>query len=248
MSNTNFALNSVWFANDTSGWAAGTSGTVLHTSDRGDTWLRQTTNSNDELKDVFFTADSIGWAVGANGVILHTSDGGKIWRLLRPTSFTLEGVSFADTSNGWAVGSGGLILGTHNGGKAWFIVQPAIGAPGALKAVWRRSLVLAYAAGDQGATPRTVPPPPDSIHWELRNAGGANQLESVCFPSDSTGFVVGYNGVGAVLRSDDGGKNWQSQTSNSQSRLNDVYFVDRQRGWAVGQNGTIIHTGTGGLP
>ena len=41
---------------------------------------------------------------------------------------------------------------------------------------------------------------------------------------------------------------WQPQPANSAFRLEDVFFVDTQRGWAVGANGTIVHTVTGGQP
>ena len=64
---------------------------------------------------------------------------------------------------------------------------------------------------------------------------------------DSVVYAVGSaGGVGAALRSDDFGITWMPQTPRSQYALNDVYFVDRQRGWAVGNNGTIRHTARGG--
>jgi len=62
------------------------------------------------------------------------------------------------------------------------------------------------------------------------------------------GFAVGANVAGAVLRSDDGGASWDAQAANTAAHLNDVFFLDFGRGWAVGDNGTIIHTVTGGLP
>ena len=52
--------------------------------------------------------------------------------------------------------------------------------------------------------------------------------------------------TGAVVRTDDVGATWQAQTPRSQFKLNDVFFVDRLRGWAVGDNGTIRHTARGG--
>ena len=78
------------------------------------------------------------------------------------------------------------------------------------------------------------------------SAGAFNQLYGVHFPTDMTGYAVGFNAVGTVLRTDDGGVTWQPQVSNAQFRLNGVHFVDAQRGWAVGASGVIIHTGTGG--
>jgi len=66
--------------------------------------------------------------------------------------------------------------------------------------------------------------------------------------SDLIGYAVGFDAAlgGMVLRTDDAGLTWQAQSSRTQSRLNDVFFVDALRGWAVGQAGTIIHTSRGG--
>jgi len=245
-SGTGFNLNGVWFNRDREGWAVGANGTVLHTTDGGAHWGRVNAGASENLMDVFFANDSMGWAVGSNGAILRTRNRGESWQKLHPTVVTLHGVAFADTTHGWAVGDYGTIVGTHNGGAGWFVVQPAV-ASQTLKAVCRRSESSAWAAGAQGLAPRTVAGA-DSTVWQLRSAGAANQLEGTHFPTDSTGYVVGWNGIGAVLRSDNAGRTWTAQTANTQYRLNDVFFADSERGWAVGDGGTIIHTGTGGNP
>ena len=40
---------------------------------------------------------------------------------------------------------------------------------------------------------------------------------------------------------------WTAQTSGSTSWLNSVFFVNDTSGWVVGANGTVLHTGDGGL-
>ncbi len=49
-------------------------------------------------------------------------------------------------------------------------------------------------------------------------------------------------GTGAVLVTTDAGQSWSAQSANSAQVLNGVYFCDRQRGWAVGNAGRIVHT------
>jgi photosystem II stability/assembly factor-like uncharacterized protein len=247
VSGTSFSLSGVWFTSPLEGWAVGAGGTVLQTLNGGQRWTRVNAGASEILNDVQFANDSTGWAVGSSGVILHTSNHGKAWTRLHPTGFTLHSVSFADTLDGWAVGDGGVILGTHNGGRFWFIVQPSVTSL-ALKGVWRRSEPTAFAVGAQGAAPRTIHLLADTTRWELRDAGASNQLEGVNFPTDSIGYAVGFKDVGVVLKTLNGGVTWQAQVSNTQFRLNDVFFVDEVRGWAVGTGGTIIHTGTGGEP
>ncbi|MFC1734354.1 YCF48-related protein, partial [candidate division KSB1 bacterium] len=74
--NTYF-YNSIYFTDNSNGWAVGTQGTIIHTSD-GTSWTIQTGNTTIELNDVFFLTSLEGWAVGS-GVLLHTTDGGTTW-------------------------------------------------------------------------------------------------------------------------------------------------------------------------
>jgi photosystem II stability/assembly factor-like uncharacterized protein len=246
-SGTGFTLNGVWFTTPSEGWAVGNSGTVLRTTDGGASWSRLTNvGVGDALNDVWFATRDTGWVVGAAGLVLRTFDRGASWQSFRiPTMFALRGVAFSGTRDGWVVGGGGVIGGTHDRGVTWF-VAPALTNLG-LEAVWRRGEASAWAVGAGGATPRTVATP-DSTAWELRNAGSSRQLEGVHYPTDLIGYAVGSDAFlgGAVLRTDDGGVTWQAQASRTAFRLNDVYFVDELRGWAVGEGGVIVHTARGG--
>jgi photosystem II stability/assembly factor-like uncharacterized protein len=125
------------------------------------------------------------------------------------------------------------------------VIQPSVTIQ-SLRAVWRANQLRAVAVGAAGVAPRTWVPPADSISWMLDNAGAQFQLNGVSF-GDSVVYAAGSNaGVGAVLRSDDFGVTWTPQTPRSQYPLNATFFVDRQRGWVVGNNGTIRHTARGG--
>ena len=246
-SNTSFNLNTVWFTNADSGWVAGTGGIILHTVDGGTHWNQVTSNASENLLDMCFATPDTGWAVGSGGLILRTFDRGKSWQRQTPTGFILRSVSFAGTSDGWAVGDGGTVLGTHDRGLSWYPVQPSFTAL-QLHAVWRRSPTLAWTVGQNGVTGRTVTVPDTA--WSLGNAGANFTFDGLDYPSDQIGYAVGYNsgGVGVALRTDDGGLTWQTQNVGTQFRLKDVFFTDPLNGWAVGRNGVVIHTSTGGLP
>jgi photosystem II stability/assembly factor-like uncharacterized protein len=53
---------------------------------------------------------------------------------------------------------------------------------------------------------------------------------------------------GSILATVDGGATWSPQSSGSEQSLTGVAFVDGMRGWAVGWNGTVLATTSGGLP
>ena len=60
------------------------------------------------------------------------------------------------------------------------------------------------------------------------------------FPTSTVGYAVG--GGGLIYKSTDGGDTWVQQTSPTTLALFDVFFLDVNNGWAVGDNGQIIVT------
>ena len=122
-------IEGIHFVNSLKGWAAGdrnsiNTGTVLHTSDGGQTWSVQLEGAGN-LSDLFFVDENTGWAVGVTD-LLHTSDGGETWVSQRPGSGTsnLKSVHFTDPLNGWIVGNIGIMLYTDDGGNSWNTVPP----------------------------------------------------------------------------------------------------------------------------
>ena len=244
VSTTSFSLRAVWFTSSQVGYAAGFGGTVMQTQDAGASWTRLATGTTANFNDVCFADATHGWAVGANGIIARTGDGGATWTKTFPTSQELQGVSFSDTTNGWAVGQGGVIVGTRDGGRSWYVVQPGL-TSSALYSVWRRSDKEAWAGGAAGQNPFTVSTP-DSLQWNLGNFGALNTIHGIIMGSSLIGYAVGTNGQGLILKTTDGATSWGPQIANSAQDLNDVWFVDPLRGWAVGTGGRIVHTAKGG--
>jgi photosystem II stability/assembly factor-like uncharacterized protein len=237
----------VYFTSDQEGWAVGRNGTIVHTTNGGSHWTSTPISGTSEnLNSVWFATPDTGWAVGAGGVVLRTGNHGATWQRSTPTASELTGVAFLGTQDGWAVGDAGIILGTHDAGVTWFTVTPNVALTG-LRGVSRPSIRRANAVGAAGAAPRTVAAA-DSANWLVDNAGAQYDLYAVHFPSEDVGYAVGANGGGAILRTPDGGQTWTPQGGHTASRLNGVFFVNDQRGWVVGQNGTILRTLSGGQP
>lgn len=69
-------------------------------------------------------------------------------------------------------------------------------------------------------------------------------LFSVSFSSENNGWTCGR--WGTILHTENGGKDWEKQTSGTDYTLSDIFFKDSMYGWAVGDGGTIIHTNDGG--
>jgi len=74
-------------------------------------------------------------------------------------------------------------------------------------------------------------------------------LRSIDFPisgSSLVGYAAGSQGT--ILKTYNAGANWQPQISGTSLRLNKVHFEDFDFGFAVGENGIILRTTTGGEP
>jgi photosystem II stability/assembly factor-like uncharacterized protein len=72
------AIEGVAFPTVASGFAVGSGGRILHSTDTGATWTDQTSGTSANLHDVSFAGDALtGIVVGDGGVILRTINGGQ---------------------------------------------------------------------------------------------------------------------------------------------------------------------------
>ncbi len=112
-----WAFNSVYFPDANTGYAVGGKGTIIKTSDGGNSWDSLLSGTKYNLNSVYFINSDTGYAVGDNGTILKTSNGGTIWIVSSSgTTNVLNSVYFINSDIGYAVGDGGTILKTNNGG------------------------------------------------------------------------------------------------------------------------------------
>ncbi len=80
--------------------------------------------------------------------------------------------------------------------------------------------------------------------WTALSSGTTNDLNSVFFTNDSTGYVVGQTGI--ILKTANKGSNWMTLKDSTNQDLNSVFFSSIDTGYAVGDSGTILRTSDGG--
>ena len=59
--------------------AVGDAGTIIKTTNGGESWFSQTSGIGNRLTSVHFSDNNAGWAVGYWGIIINTTNGGKTW-------------------------------------------------------------------------------------------------------------------------------------------------------------------------
>jgi photosystem II stability/assembly factor-like uncharacterized protein len=110
-------LYSVFFSDDSTGYATGMNGIIVRTIDAGNIWTTMQHNLDPDYYSVFFTDSQTGYVAGSVGMIKKTTDGGFNW-IISPSGVTedLREIYFINSDTGYAVGTNGTILKTITGG------------------------------------------------------------------------------------------------------------------------------------
>ena len=112
-------LVKIAFADNNIGWIAGVSGSILKTTDAGNTWKNQYSFQNNDIIDLnVIDTNQIYYLNNVNKLYLST-DGGNSWTL--KSSFfgaNASSISFISLNEGWAC-VGANIQHTTDGGNTW---------------------------------------------------------------------------------------------------------------------------------
>ncbi len=253
---TTYSLNSV-FAIDTVAWIVGYDGVILKSTNKLSEW--RTINAGNILTKSLYTVNfydmNHGFAGGEMGETRVTTDGGETWNTIMSDFVqwkTVRKIQMVDSLYGYLVGDKGKMMKTTNGGLNWTHMDRRIRAN--LWSVWFNDVNNGIAVGDSmtsagGWTDAKIYGTTDGGQtWKLKSTINNATLLGVHFPSDLTGYAVGFNGSKAIYaKTTDGGENWTSDVINNfGGKLWSVYFYSTTSGIAVGDSGVIMKTVDGG--
>ena len=251
-------LHSVFFLDQNRGWAVGSKGTLLQTSDGGNTWNLRGASSTDVVRDIFFIDERNGWMVvevnayelktkeDPRAYLMKTVDGGEQWKRIEIKGFDVDAILvravFSRNGRGWTFGEAGSIYTTHDAGDTWV----------KLRSPTRRLLLGGIFVDDDrgwlvGAGATIIQTADGGETWyqpTLPHVEKSVRFTATSFVDNRRGWAVGSGGN--VYNTVNGGRTWQRQESTVDVDLFDVKFVDAREGWAVGAEGMIIHTTDGG--
>ena len=187
-------LRRIKFASPTTGWAVGHRGSILHSSDGGESWAVQFRVAGVYLRDLDFVDKATGWVVGHEGTILATRDGGDTWRRQELKGYTgrdvprLNGISAIDRDRAVIVGEFGVVAITDDGGRTWNL------APAPTK-ITLTSVAAnetgAVAVGLDGSVLAITLDDPSSPRIDAVDSGTDEHLLDVSMGADGAGYAVG---------------------------------------------------------
>ena len=210
-----------------------------------------------QIDSAAFSGSNTAWLVRHDGALMFTDDAGTTWRTVsRDAVDGFTAISFIDSQVGWTVNRKGQVWRTSDGGRTWSPIS-IVGTP---ESPFTGAVQITFLNGSEGWIIETF------TVWHTRN-GGANWERSLPAPhategkntlvwasQPTRGFFLDAKAAwiagakGEVYCTEDGGQNWGvSQAASGDTNLRDIFFIDRNTGWAVGSpNGASYRTDDGG--
>jgi photosystem II stability/assembly factor-like uncharacterized protein len=246
------SLSNTYFIDSLIGWAVGDQGTILMTSDGGNNWTIEASPSSLPIQDIEFTNYPTGWIIGGSilsqGEIYKTTDAGINWELilslsLPPGNYDLQ---FTSANNGWIMVGNATIGGqqklykTTNGGDNWEVVL--------LNNSDTTYLSMHFISDEIG----WISTYPSYTLFHTTDSGISWQKLLIPDYFNSIFFIDSLSGwggtvLGAIYHTNDGGKNWESQSCPYSGPVRNIFFNDEKNGWIIGSIGEILHTTNGGI-
>ena len=254
------ALNDVCFIDRQHGWAAGDHGTILRTTDGGETWktiaqLNQTVIANGGSNGSVSLAEKLRGVsnrqVIKSGSINQSSE----------SKYTcqLTGIFFLDQQHGWACGgyavpyldrTQSVVLRTADGGMSWRVLHNT--AAPALKQIHFNSLRSGWAVGQGSHKYRS------GIYFT--HNGGSTWTSDSPETKRKSWRRAARNGQNTIAVSDSGAIGFSKQVGGNPAdmdaaailgtgaqRFSDVAIVGEKDAWAVGRRGAIFRSADNGL-
>jgi photosystem II stability/assembly factor-like uncharacterized protein len=254
-------MRSLFFADSLHGWIAGDSGTIIHTSDAGKTWIIQNTGTTNEISSLFFTDRNHGWASSLNyqtppygTLLLRTDNAGADWISVPypEEDVFITCILFRDSLNGWMGARPNAILKTTDGGAHWTHskIDTSVLAFFPVLDIKFYNEKYGYACGGLHDIAGVI--------W--RTSNGGDNWDAIS-PSDAPADEVqalhlfdSLNVIGAggdpdfgfgagMIRTSDGGINWNYVPIDMQGVAYDIGFRNTSEVWCpMGSNGTMIYS------
>lgn len=253
-SNTISDIRNIQFINENLGWAIywqvhqppfGT--TLLKTTDGGISWIAQQFKETERFFHQIKFYDSLnGWLVGENGLILRTVDGGNEWREMEiavsPFSrLPVLDIEFYNSQYGIACGGhmdlAGIIWRTTDSGLSWKGL--VVGPEPIQNIIFLDSMQIYGLGGDYEYGSSIIYSNDSGNTFEYTSLEIFGIPSTLAFRTNSE--VWSSLGIDPYfMKSLDTGKTFILYKTPDSSKIDDIYFIDSTKGFAVGRKGIIL--------
>jgi photosystem II stability/assembly factor-like uncharacterized protein len=223
--NFDLQVNTLFFLDNQTGFAADADIIIYKTIDGGLTWspfydIKWPLTVNRFLRDIWFSNDSTGFVCGGknfgNGVLYSTKNKGESWTF---SEFSHEYRGICFNSNIGIMCGYGSLLKTNDNGVTWQTVGAQKYYTGITKDAFQNFWTCCfngevYSSYDGGTS------------WNKKRDNGNSSLSGIrfnCIAISSTGIIACAGPEGMITWSSDGGNSWKVKNS---CNSNDIYKLD----------------------
>jgi photosystem II stability/assembly factor-like uncharacterized protein len=223
---------------------------IYKTNDGGITWDRVFTDLWNVFSSFYFVNDSIGFAYSnSGGSAVRTTNMGESWSRCHYEISWPEDFLYQDSTL-YAAGRQGRFAKSFDFGESWSNIA---GAGYLLGDIQFTNEKHGYISASFGKLGKSVDGGENWVFFEVEHS-----FREICFLNDSLGFALEptnpeYNAISSkeLYKTEDGGKNWDllSVQAEDVSRVKmlDLFFLDENTGYIVGEYNLILKTSDGGL-
>ncbi len=199
--------NSVYFANASTGWIAGSlnnQGIIMRSTDSGETWSSDVVSQGNNLRCLYFVNSYTGWMLGVQGKILKSTNSGLNWFEQANLGNYLNSLYFVNTNLGWVAGNNANIFKTTNSGINW--AQQNSGINNDLQSVYFINPDTGWVSGNEG---KIIYTSNGGSYWIQQSSNTTDDLKSIFFINNNTGWSAGgfqmITGSCTILKTTTGG-------------------------------------------
>lgn len=249
-SGTNASLIDIYFLNTNTGFACGSGGVIVKTTNGGLNWAALNTGTASNLVKIKFFDANTGIAGGEK--IIKTTNGGMNWTLLRDTVYAND-IHFLNQNEWWLCSnSPHANLKTTNQGISWstiggsdfiqtsiyFLNQSTgwIGGKFVTGSFVPTHVSKSINGGSQWTTQYT--------QMSFQNNGW---VYDILFTDANNGYALYWDfSLTKILRTTNSGSNWL-ETPTPNRKLKNLFFITTNIGWSCGDSGYVYKTMNSGL-
>lgn len=235
------SLVCVFFLDKNTGWAAGSKGMLLKSTDGGSNWSIQQTGMTKNLGKINFVNQNTGYILSDTSVYYKTTNGGINWSHNTLGGKTnLNDIYFVNESTGFISGKNlidtrGIIYRTTNSGMNWTVcLNSAVHASNLPRIDFVTDNIGRIGGGNEYFYYTTN----GGINWAFFNFYGSTDF-------DYHDTLMGLNVLGGIIqKTTNGGVNWANCYSSNDT-LTSVQMVSLTTAYCVGGNRILKTTDSG---
>lgn len=195
----------------------GASGTILKTTDGGETWVQKPSGTTEHLRKVQFPTPEIGYVVAAGNAFLKTTDGGETWFPIDTgTDCFFYNFSCVDENLIFITCSGNLMK-SEDGGGVWNEIAPLSGGE-----IQFLNNEIGYAGEDTGGFFKT-------------EDGGETWQELIGIPRPFQ-FLdenIGFYYMTGLYKTTDGGNNFELLGAGEGDLFSHIFVIGEDATWGI---------------